>query len=107
MSTADGFNWANKVTLGDTSKLPPTLTTFDAGLALGWTGTDGVGHLNAMVSADGITFAENLKNVEADTSIGGLSMIDSPGPVFEHQLTTYWTGTDAGHHLNAGVVLWH
>lgn len=107
MSTADGFNWTNKVTLGDTSKLPPALGTFDAGLALGWTGDDGVGHLNVMTSADGITFAENLKNVEGDTSIGGPSIFNAPGPVFQHQLTTYWAGTDGAHHVNAGVVLWH
>jgi len=58
ISSTDGVNFTNKVTLGDTSNVGPALAGFNGRLYLGWTGLDG--HLNLESSANGTSFSNKV-----------------------------------------------
>jgi hypothetical protein len=93
MSSADGINWANKVTLGDTTFHRPALTVYNGQIVLAWTGTDSARRLNIIRSRNGTTWTGKL--TLGDTSINGPDLCALGGSML---LT--WTGTDAGRRLN-------
>jgi C1A family cysteine protease len=84
---------ANKVTLGDTSRVTPGLTVIGNNLVLAWTGTDNPSHLNVISSPDGFHFGGKITLHE--TSFDGPAIASGGGRVF-----IAWTGTDSAHHLN-------
>ncbi|MCT7979829.1 hypothetical protein, partial [Laspinema olomoucense] len=60
ISSADGVNFENKITLPETSFTAPALAVFDNRLYLAWTGTDESHSLNLISSADGVNFENKI-----------------------------------------------
>jgi hypothetical protein len=80
-----------KVTLTDTSKAGPGLTTFDGRLYLAWTGTDG--RLNVARASDGLHFEDKVTLSERSRELAA-----PPLTAFDGKLYLAWTGVDQ--HLN-------
>lgn len=101
MSSGDGFNWSDKVTLGETSFARPVLTEYVYTkltipvhtLVLGWVGTDPAHRLNTLSSPDGKSWGG--KHTLDQTSIDAPALASYQG-----QLYIAWTGTNSAHNLN-------
>jgi hypothetical protein len=91
--TSDGF---------EKSIARPALISYRGLLLIGWTGTDGRGHLNLASSSDeGATWQNKVTMPE--TAIDGPALTFLSGGVSGAGFTALviaWTGTDAAHHIN-------
>ena len=52
--------WTGKVILGELTEAQPALASFQGGLYLAWTGTDGNRTINVMSSPDGLNYANKV-----------------------------------------------
>jgi len=85
MSSDNGRDFTNKVTLGETSNVAPALVDYEGRLYLAWTGTDG--RLNVMRSDNGRDFTNKV--TLGETSVHAPALV-----VFSARLNIAWTGTD-------------
>ena len=95
MATMGGMS--HKVTLGETALGGPAMINRGGrDMVLGWSGTDNPSHLNVIVSADGINWA-NKVTLPNETTPNALSLaFDSAN----NRTFIAWTGTDGAHSLN-------
>src|SRR5438477_11010352 len=93
MSSADGINFGNKVTLGETSVSGPGLAFIGGRLFLLWGGTDDNRSLNWLESTDGVTWINKVTLGDSSDFHPALAEL---GP----DLYLSWTGRDILHRLN-------
>jgi hypothetical protein len=102
-SSANGMNFSNKVTLGETSLAAPSLTVEPPAvkgqptrLVLGWTSTlAGDPQINTITSTDGRTFGGKMTSKQ--TAWGGVALVSPSGGT----LDIAWDGFQTGlRHLN-------
>jgi hypothetical protein len=95
MSSADGQTFANKVTLGETSKdnAAPGLAVVDGRVYLSWIGTDN--RINILSSADGMNWGAKLTLGETSGDDATPALAGGNGRLF-----LAWAGTDDAHSLN-------
>ena len=91
ISSADGAQWINKVTLNETSPFGPALAFGNGLLFLSW--TDVHSSLNVMSSADGVHWSNKVTLTDTSASGPGLSFING-------RLYLLWQGPDANRSLN-------
>ncbi|WP_415494335.1 hypothetical protein, partial [Burkholderia ubonensis] len=95
-STGVPTGFSNKITLGDTSPLNPTIAGMNGYLFLGWRG-DGNDNLNLMVSADdGQSFGGKM--ISPETSSDAPAIAEHDGSLFYA-----WKG-DGNDNLNVARV---
>jgi hypothetical protein len=87
MSTSNGVNWGNKVTLPELthSETGPALAAFDGQLYVAWTGKDH--HLNVESSSNGVSWGNKVTLPETSQEDPGLAS-------FNGRLFIGWKGTD-------------
>jgi C1A family cysteine protease len=93
ISSHDGVNFGNKVTLPETSIDGPGFAFGNGRAFLAWTGIDSAHHLNVVSSPDCHTFTNKV--TLGDTSPFGPALAFGNGRLF-----LAWTGTDSHHSLN-------
>lgn len=85
ISSTNGRDFGNKVTLSEMSNTAPALTDFRGKIYIAWRGTDG--RLNVMSSTNGRDFGEKV-------TLGETSDLAPTLEVFNSSLHIAWTGTD-------------
>lgn len=93
MTSSDGRNFGNKVTLAENSPAGPDMTFFAGRTYLAWIGTDDQHHINLASSSDCQTFDGKVTLDEASNFSPAVAA--SPDRLF-----LAWTGTDSDHHIN-------
>jgi hypothetical protein len=88
--STDGVHFTNQVTLGDTSKVGPTMAAFNGRLYLGWVGTNG--HLNVESSANGMSFSNKVTLGEMSDAAPALTVEQPAGTGQSTRLVLGWTG---------------
>jgi hypothetical protein len=98
MSSKDGINFSNKVTLREDSAYGPALAVLNNRLYLTWTGVDPQHSLNIISSADGVNFIG--KHILGQSSMSSPALLatppDWPNTGNKQQLFMTWTGPDKG-----------
>jgi len=98
MSSKDGVNFVNKVTLREDGASGPALAVFNNRLYLAWTGVDQQHSLNIISSADGVNFSG--KQILGQSSISAPALMATPArwpnTGMKEQLFITWTGPDKG-----------
>ncbi len=89
------FSFTGKVTLQETSIDGPALASWGTTSVLGWTGTDGAGHVNVAISYDGLHFGNKRVLNETSPFRPAVTLLNQDGP-----FSVAWTGTDPNHSLN-------
>ena len=93
----NGSSTFNKVTLGETSGVGPSINNIGGGMVLGWTGTDSAHKLNTLHSSNGMTFFGKV--TLGETSVFGPTVASvGSAPIMA------WTGRDNAQSLNVVAI---
>jgi hypothetical protein len=98
LESTDGVQFTDRLTLAETSDVPPALASLNGDVLLAWVGQEAARRLNLLFGAD--LAAEDGKDTYEQAAHAGPALLP-----FQGRLVLAWTGNEAGAHLNlAGIT---